>query len=80
MKDNNFHPNRVCTVYDSSNVLSIAYDFVNYTLRIQFKSGLYDYSPILPAIFGKFVSSDSVGSAVNDWLKSDSPKFRKVSL
>ena len=57
---------RFCSVGDSSNIGSIAYDFADSLMGVNFITGdTYIYSGVHPDDFGKIVSSDSVGKTFN---------------
>jgi hypothetical protein len=60
---------RRCEVFDSSNVNVISYDQKSQLLRVEFKSGTYDYQNISPRIFGSLCASISVGAAFAKLVK-----------
>ena len=62
---------RVCDVYDSSNVETVAYSVNDKTMLIRFKTGAeYHYFSVSSATFGGIVCSESVGKAVNTVINS----------
>lgn len=48
----------------SSNINAVGYDESSRKLRVQFKSGLYEYSDVEPGVFKSLMEADSVGKFV----------------
>lgn len=49
----------------SSNINAIGYDEQSRKLRVQFKSGLYEYDDVEPGVVKNLMESDSVGKFVS---------------
>jgi len=62
----------------SSNVASVGYDASTLTLEVEFHSGsVYQYFDVPEAVFQELVSSESVGTYLNQHIKNS---YRYVQL
>jgi len=62
----------------SSNVASVGYDASTLTLEVEFHSGsVYQYFDVPEAVFQELVSSQSVGTYLNQHIKNS---YRYVQL
>lgn len=61
----------------SSNLSAVGYDEFSMTLRVQFKSGAYDYSNVPKNIFDGLLSASSKGSYHHAFIKNSFP-YRKI--
>ena len=55
--------------YDSSTILSAAYNYKHKTLTIHFKHATYLYTGVDSADFQAFNQADSQGKALNEFIK-----------
>lgn len=61
---------RVCTVTDSNNIASVAYNPEDFMMMVTFKNGtVYRYTRVTYDEFGKVVSAPSVGKAFLRYIK-----------
>lgn len=61
----------------SSNLVAVGYDPQTMILRIQFKSGIYDYYEVPESIFDGLLSSSSKGSYHHSFIKS-SFRYKRI--
>lgn len=70
---------RVCDIYDSENIETVAYSFDDKTMLIRFKTGAeYHYYSVNREIFFGIVCAESVGKAVNVVVKSKMFSFERI--
>jgi hypothetical protein len=70
---------RVCDVYDSSNVETVAYSVKSKIMLVRFKTGAeYHYHSVPAATFGGVVCNESVGKAINLVINSDMFKAERI--
>lgn len=63
--------------YDSSLVKSSSYNFTHKTLTVHFTGATYIYNDVDPETHMKFVTADSQGSALNEFIKGNF-EFTKI--
>ena len=63
---------------NSSNLASIGYEPQSQTLRIEFKSGVYDYYNVPKLIYDGLMSASSHGKYHAQYIKN-SFKFKKIA-
>ncbi len=61
----------------SSNLVAVGYDYTTKTLRIQFKSGVYDYYDVPASIYEGLMNASSLGKFHHAYIKN-SFKYRKL--
>lgn len=67
---------RVVDVYDSDNVVSIAYSLDSKMMKVRFNtSAEYVYYKVTAQIFGSIVGSDNVGKMLYALVSSDPATF-----
>lgn len=66
------------TMVPSSNLVAVGYDETSSTLRVQFKSGTYDYYNVPFEVFNGLLAASSKGQYHHAYIKT-SYRFRKVS-
>lgn len=70
---------RVCDIYDSENIETVAYSFDDKTMLIRFKTGAeYHYYSVSRETFFGIICSESVGKAVNVVVKSNMFPFERI--
>ncbi|MFW2500447.1 MULTISPECIES: KTSC domain-containing protein [Clostridium] len=62
----------------SSNLVAVGYDASSQTLRIQFKSGLYDYYNVPQHIYNSLMSASSHGEYHASYIKN-SYRYKRIS-
>ena len=61
----------------SSNLVAVGYDDSSMTLRVQFKSGVYDYHSVPKNIFNGLLSAPSKGKYHHAYIKN-SFRFTRI--
>jgi hypothetical protein len=70
---------RVCDIYDSENIETVAYSFNDKTMLIRFKtSAEYHYYSVNRETFFGIVCAESVGKAVNAIVSSKLFPFERI--
>jgi len=63
---------RICNVFDSSNIETISYSFEESVMFVRFNtSAEYCYSGVTPVIWRNIVTAVSVGAALRDLVTSN---------
>lgn len=62
----------------SSNLASVGYDATSQTLRIQFKSGTYDYFGVPSHIHQGLMNASSKGTYHDTYIKKGPYRYAKV--
>ncbi len=61
----------------SSNLSAVGYDPASRTLRVQFKSGCYDYSGVPESIYSGLLNAGSKGEYHAAYIKTSFP-YKKI--
>lgn len=61
----------------SSNLVAVGYDYTTKVLRIQFKSGIYDYYDVPQSIYQGLMNAPSHGKFHRAYIKN-SFRYRKL--
>lgn len=76
MKIEQFSPDRMTTIHDSSNIKFISYDPQQKVMSVLFVEGRqYLYAPVSSDIYGAIVSADSVGKKFQELVQRNEAIF-----